>query len=62
VEEGRHVIAVAPLDTVPLWLRAGGALALTEPAPHTTSANWSQLTWHLHAAERVVGRLFEDVG
>jgi alpha-glucosidase len=62
VEGGQHVIAVAPLDTVPLWLRAGGALALTEPALHTTSANWSSLTWHVHAAERVEARLYEDAG
>jgi alpha-glucosidase len=45
-----------------LWLRAGGALALTEPALHTTSANWSHLTWHIHAAPRVEGRLYEDAG
>jgi alpha-glucosidase len=62
VEGGQHLIAVAPLDTVPLWLRAGGALALTEPALHTTSANWASLTWHIHAAERVEARLYEDAG
>jgi alpha-glucosidase len=62
VEGGQHLIAEAPLDTVPLWLRAGGALALTEPALHTTSANWTSLTWHLHAAERVEARLYEDAG
>jgi alpha-glucosidase len=62
VDGGQHLIAVAPLDTVPLWLRAGGALALTEPALHTTSANWSQLTWCIHAAERVEARLYEDAG
>jgi alpha-glucosidase len=44
IEGGQHLIAVAPLDTVPLWLRAGGALALTEPALHITTANWSQFT------------------
>ncbi|HEX8819646.1 MAG TPA: glycoside hydrolase family 31 protein [Archangium sp.] len=62
IEGGQHVIAEAPLDTVPLWLREGGALALTEPALHTTSANWPRLTWHLHAAERVEARLYEDAG
>ncbi|PTL85554.1 glycoside hydrolase family 31 protein [Vitiosangium sp. GDMCC 1.1324] len=58
----QHTLAEAPLDTVPLWLRAGGALALTEPAMHTTTANWSHLTWHIHAAPRVEGRLYEDAG
>ncbi|HSP77530.1 MAG TPA: TIM-barrel domain-containing protein [Myxococcaceae bacterium] len=61
-EGGRHLIAEAPLETVPLWLRAGGAVALTEPAPHTTSANWSHLCWHVHAAERVEAQLYEDEG
>jgi alpha-glucosidase len=61
-EGQQHALAQAPLDTVPLWLRAGGALALTEPALHTTSANWSRLTWHVHAAPRVEARLYEDEG
>jgi alpha-glucosidase len=61
--EGRqHVLAEAPLGTVPMWLRAGGALALTEPAQHTTTANWAHLTWHIHAAPRVEARLYEDEG
>ncbi|WP_257461656.1 glycoside hydrolase family 31 protein [Archangium lipolyticum] len=61
--DGRqHVLAEAPLGSVPMWLRAGGALALTEPAQHTTSANWAHLTWHIHAAERVEARLYEDAG
>ena len=62
VEGGQHIVALAPLGTVPLWLRAGGALALTEPALHTTTANWSPLTWHLHAAERMEAHLYEDAG
>jgi alpha-glucosidase len=63
VLEGRqHVLAEAPLGTVPMWLRAGEALALTEPALHTTSANWGHLTWHIHAAPRVEARLYEDAG
>jgi alpha-glucosidase len=62
VEGGQYVTAVAPLGTVPLWLRAGGALALTAPAQHTTTANWAQLTWHVHAAERVEAQLYEDAG
>jgi alpha-glucosidase len=61
-EGGRYVIADGPLDTVPLWLRAGGAVALTQPAPHTTTANWSALEWHVHAAAEVRGRLYEDAG
>lgn len=62
MEGGRYVIADAPLDVVPAWLRAGGAVALTDPARHTTSASWGELTWHVHAAREVRGRLFEDEG
>ena len=62
VEGGRHVIAEGPLNTVPVWLRAGGAVALTRPAKHTTSANWDHLEWHLHAAPEIHGRLYEDAG
>ena len=62
VEGGQHVLAEAPLGTAPMWLRAGGALALTEPAQHTTTANWAHLTWHVHAGPRVEGRLYEDAG
>ncbi|RKH42171.1 glycoside hydrolase family 31 protein [Corallococcus sicarius] len=61
-EGGRYVIADGPLDTVPVWLRAGGAVALTQPALHTTDANWKHLEWHVHAAPEIRGRLYEDAG
>ncbi|RKH48815.1 alpha-glucosidase [Corallococcus interemptor] len=61
-EGGRHVIADGPLDTVPVWLRAGGVVALTRPAMHTTDANWKHLEWHVHAGPEVHGRLYEDAG
>ena len=55
-------VAHADLRTVPAYLRAGGAVALTEPAAHTTTANWATLTWHVHAAPRIEGVLYEDDG
>lgn len=61
-EGGQHLIAEGPLDTVPLWLRAGGGVALTQPAPHTTTANWEQLEWHIHAGPDVRLSLYEDAG
>lgn len=61
-EGGQYVIADGPLETVPVWLRAGGAVALTRPALHTTTANWAHLEWHVHAAAEVRGRLYEDEG
>ena len=62
VPGGQYVIADGPLDTVPLWLRAGGAVALTRSAPHTTTANWEHLEWHIHAGEGVNATLYEDAG
>ncbi|MDR6219731.1 glycoside hydrolase family 31 protein [Deinococcus soli (ex Cha et al. 2016)] len=60
---GQHVVADAPLDTLPLYLRAGTALPVTEPAPHTTSARWERLSWLIHADRAgFVGQLFEDAG
>ncbi|AUX22644.1 alpha-glucosidase [Sorangium cellulosum] len=62
VEGGRHVIADAPLEVVPVWLRAGGAVALTAPRMHTQRASWEELVWHVHAAPVVRGCLYEDEG
>lgn len=59
---GQWVAAQADAHTVPAFLRAGGALPLTESAPHTTGANWAALTWHVHAADTVEGTLYEDAG
>ncbi|MDY7230536.1 TIM-barrel domain-containing protein [Hyalangium rubrum] len=61
-EGGQHVIVDGPLDTVPLWLRAGGGVALTRPAAHTTTANWDYLEWHIHAGPDVRLSLYEDAG
>ncbi|UQA60674.1 TIM-barrel domain-containing protein [Polyangium aurulentum] len=62
IEGRRHVIADAPLDVVPVWLREGAALPLGAPRAHTTTANWPEITWHVHAAAAVNGRLYEDEG
>ncbi|WP_044181551.1 glycoside hydrolase family 31 protein [Hyalangium minutum] len=61
-EGGQHIIADGPLNTIPTWLRAGGALALTKPALHTTTANWPYLEWHIHVGPDVRARLYEDEG
>lgn len=56
------VTAQAGLCTLPLFLRAGAALALTSAAEHTTDANWSALTWHVTLAPNICGELYEDAG
>lgn len=60
---GQHVVANAPLHTLPMYLRAGEAIPVTEPAPHTTSARWERLSWLVHAGrDGFIGQLFEDAG
>ncbi len=62
VLEAGYTISDAPLETVPLYLRAGFALAITKPAKHTTTANWTSLSWHLLPALTMHGSLYEDAG
>ena len=62
MEGEQYVVAEGPLDTVPIWLRQGAAVALTEAAQHTTTANWKTLQWHVYAAKNVLGQLYEDAG
>ena len=64
IHEGpAHVTADAPLHTLPLYLKAGEALPLTEPAAHTAQARWPRVTWLAHlGASGFVGQLYEDTG
>jgi alpha-glucosidase len=62
LEGSRYVIADAPHDAIPMFLRAGSGIALTRAAKHTSSANWSHLEWHLHAADTIEASLYEDAG
>ncbi len=62
VFEAGYTISDAPLEQIPLYLREGLALAVTKAAKHTTTANWTSLTWHLLPAETMFGELFEDAG
>jgi alpha-glucosidase len=63
VEGHTYLIADAPVERTPCWLREGGGLALTEPALHTTTANWGALEWHLAPGPNGVrASLFEDEG
>ncbi len=58
-----HLVADAPLDTLPLYLKAGHALPLTDPAPHTGEAHWPRLTWLAHPDETgFVGQVYADAG
>jgi alpha-D-xyloside xylohydrolase len=51
VEGGRHLEVAAPLDTVPLWVRAGAILPLGPPRQHADEATDEPLTVELYAPE-----------
>jgi alpha-glucosidase len=57
-----HVVLPTPFERIPLVQRAGSALPLTEPAPHTTDAYWEELVWQVALGEEIYGRLYEDEG
>ncbi|MVN85769.1 alpha-glucosidase [Deinococcus sp. HMF7620] len=62
-EGGQHIVAHAPLDTLPLYLREGEAVPVTTPAQHTTTARWEELSWLVHASPAgFLGQLYEDLG
>ena len=60
--EAGYTISNAPLEQIPLYLRAGFVLATTQAAKHTTTANWKTLTWHLLPDTAIEGSLYEDAG
>ncbi|RMH57047.1 MAG: alpha-glucosidase [Candidatus Hydrogenedentota bacterium] len=51
-----------PLESIPLFLRAGAAVPLTEASLNTKRAVWKPLIWRVSLAERVTGRVYEDEG
>jgi len=44
LEGGRHHVVDAPLDRIPLFVRAGAILPMVPPAPHTGALDLSEVT------------------
>jgi alpha-glucosidase len=42
-----HVLAAAPLDELPLFVRAGAIVPLWQPAPHTGAIDFASLCFHM---------------
>ena len=60
---GQTVTAQAALETLPLYLKSGQAIAATDAALHTTHARWERLSWLAHAGPQgLTGTLYEDDG
>jgi alpha-glucosidase len=58
---GRHIVAAAPLDRLPLFVRAGGVLPMGPEMPHTGAVPMETLTLHVYAGEGTF-ILYEDEG
>lgn len=64
-EGGQHVVAHAPLDTLPLYVKAGAILPETGLQQHTQSAGWDDLTLNVYCSGTTLHseyRLYEDDG
>lgn len=64
-EGGRHILAHAPLDTLPIYVKAGAIVPETALRQHTADAGWSELALHVYcggADSSGVFRLYEDDG
>ncbi|MNI49162.1 hypothetical protein D3C73_1037590 [compost metagenome] len=46
---GAHIIAHAPLDVLPMYVKGGAIIPLTRPMQHTGEGHWNYLDVHLYA-------------
>lgn len=61
MSEGYGLVS-AGLESIPVFLRPGGIVPLTEPALHTSGAMWDTLEWHVHVGAEGRFTLYEDEG
>ncbi|GGJ54441.1 glycoside hydrolase family 31 protein [Deinococcus roseus] len=52
----------AGLDRIPVFLKPGGIVPLTDPASSTSTAFWDTLEWHVHVGSEGEFVLYEDEG
>lgn len=59
-----RIVASAGLDSIPLFQRAGSAVALAAPTSHTSTALWETLVWRIVPATGIDsgGCVYEDDG
>ena len=62
LEGGRSIIARAPLDVIPLYVRAGSVIPMVEPAMHTGAIDFSQLSVRVYSGAAGSFDLYEDDG
>lgn len=62
IEGGRSIIAAAPFNRIPLFVRAGALIPLAEPADSTALMDFSRLRIEAYAGARGAFELYEDDG
>lgn len=59
---GRSVSVAAPLDRIPVFVRAGAVIPETEEAAHTGASDFSQITLHVYPGAAGEFLFYEDAG
>jgi len=59
---GQYVTAAAPLDTLPLFVRSGSILPMTEPVEFTSQKIIDEIILDVYPGKKTVGWLYEDDG
>ncbi|MBE9917543.1 DUF5110 domain-containing protein [Paenibacillus donghaensis] len=65
---GKHCMVHAPLDTMPIYVKAGSVIPETDAAEHTSDAGWQKLIVNFYSGSSEVGgitsefKLYEDDG
>ena len=62
LEGGRSIIARAPLDVIPVYVRAGSLIPMVEPAMHTGAIDFSRVTVRAYSGASGSFELYEDDG
>jgi len=59
---GQYVTVAAPLETLPLFVRAGSILPMTEPVEFTGQKTIDEIILDVYPGKKTTGYLYEDDG
>lgn len=62
LEGGQHIVADAPLERMPLYVRGGAIVPMEHPVNHTGERDGKELILHAYASEDGQLELYEDAG
>jgi alpha-D-xyloside xylohydrolase len=59
---GQYVISPAPLDVMPLFVRAGSIIPMTEPIEYVDQKRPDEIILDIYPSKKTTGYLYEDDG